>query len=295
MLGGMNSSAAIAPLVVLGVAGLGLVLVVLTAVLLKRPTVATRPASVDDLPGFFTRPPASPRAASRGGEVLLAPPGTPDALARPVVVPDPAAPPGDDGRSVVRFLLLLAALALALICAAAAAALPSARADRAAPPPSPVVVPHTDARLSFGGMVLEQQVVGATLTRPAASLSTSGRRTVLHLRLPTWNCLAPDLPDDPAAAGCISSVTQYGDLRSPALSTSSDGKVLVAHGQVRTYTRPNGSGPVATGRVYDLTLTVHPGRRLGVGQYVAVGVLTLGSGTARTDGDPLLNVLTRDR
>ena len=62
-----------------------------------------------------------------------------------------------------------------------------------------------------------------------------------------------------------------------------------------TYTRPNGSGPTDTGHVYDVTLTVTPGRGLGAGRYVAQGALTLGSATAHTDGDPTRNVLTRGR
>ena len=57
----------------------------------------------------------------------------------------------------------------------------------------------------------------------------------------------------------------------------------------------NGSGPVPTGRVYDVTLTVSPGRRLGPDRYAAQGVLRLGSGTARTDGDPAHDVLIRGR
>jgi hypothetical protein len=149
--------------------------------------------------------------------------------------------------------------------------------------------------LSFDGVVLEQQAVGVTMTRPTADLSTDGRRAVLHLRLPTWNCLAPDVPDDPAAAGCVPSVTEFGDLTTLAASPSPDGTSMQLRGRVPTYTRPNGSGPTSTGRVYAVTLTLTPGRRLAPGRYVAEGTLTLGSGRAHTDGDPTRNVLTRDR
>lgn len=336
MLSGMDSTAATASVVVLGVAGLGLFLVVMAAVLL-RPGRRTGPARagrrlpppVDDLPAFRAHPPGSPGAPARraavGAPVPLAPPGPRGGTdAQPV--------PTDDGVRVIRFLLALAALALALIAAAAAVALRSARAEPSgpgAPPPAAgpsrtVAVPdlpavpdspapgqpgagelayvslppgpgYTRARMSFGGVVLEQQAVGSTVTRPAAGLTTSGRQALLHLRLPTWNCLAPEVPDDPAAAGCVPSVTEYGDLPSPALSMSSDGNSLLVQGRVPTYTRPNGSPPVYTGRAYEVTLTVSPARRLAPGRYVAVGSLTLGSGTTRTDGDPALNVITRPR
>lgn len=333
----MDSSAATASVVVLTVAGLGLFLVAVTAVLLrpgrrKRPAPpgTALPAAVDDdLPAFHSHPPGSPGAPARrvptGAPVPLAPAG-------PRGGTDAPPPPADEGVRVIRFLLALAALALALIAAAAAAALPSARAEQAGPaaPRSPagpsraVAVPdlpavpvspapgqpgagelaylslppgprETAARMSFGGVVLEQQAVGATMTRPAAGLTSSGRQALLHLRLPTWNCLAPEAPDDSAAAGCVPSVTEYGDLPSPALSTSSDGRSLLLQGRVPTYTRPDGSAPVYTGRVYEVTLTVKPGRRLGPGRYVAEGSLTLGSGTTQTDGDPVLNVLIRGR
>lgn len=332
----MDSASATAPLVVLGVAGLGLLVVAVAAVLLLRPGRRSAPEPAggalveDDLPGFHAHPPGSPGAAVRpvdaGGPVPLARAG---GLAAPPA-PGPSTVPSDEGVRVIRFLLAFVALALALIAAAAAVALPSAWADHAgsaaphsrAPAGSAVVVPDlpavpdspapgrpgagrlayvslpvgsgdTRARLSFGEVVLEQQAVGATVTSPAASLTMRGDEALLHLRLPTWNCLAPEEPADPVATGCVPSVTEFGDLPSPALSMFSDGKSLLLQGRVPTYTRPNGGDPEYTGRVYQVTLTVRPGRRLGPSRYVADGVLTLGSGTAHSDGNPLLNVLTR--
>jgi hypothetical protein len=296
MLDGMDSSAATAPLVVLGGAGLGLLLVALAAVLLLRPgrrRPAPSSAVEDDLPAFHAHPPGSPGAPARTGTVGGHVPLT---TTRGALAPMEGRPGPDGGGGVARFALGLAALALALIAAAAAVALPSARAgSTTAPAEASKSGAITGARLSFGSVVLEQQAVGVTMTRPVAGLSTSGRRALLHLRLPTWNCLAPEAPDDPAGAGCVPSVTEFGDLAFPAPPPSSDGRSLLVRGRVPTYTRPNGSGPVYTGRVYDVTLTVSPGRRLGPGRYVAEGVLTLGSGTARTDGDPALDVLTRAR
>ena len=50
-----------------------------------------------------------------------------------------------------------------------------------------------------------------------------------------------------------------------------------------------------TGRVFGLTLTVAAGRSLPGGRGIADGVLTLGSATSRTDGDPSVDVLQRGR
>jgi hypothetical protein len=143
--------------------------------------------------------------------------------------------------------------------------------------------------------VLERQAVGVTVTYPGVSLTTSGEWALVHLRLPTANCLAAEAPADPAEAGCVPSVTQYADLPTPTLQMFRDGSGLVLSGRIPTYTRPNGSAAAYTGQVYDLTLTVTPGRRLAGGRAVADGVLTLGSGTSRTDGDPSVDVLQRRR
>lgn len=329
-----------APLVVLCVAGFGLLLVAVAAVLVLRPGRRPAPGATagrDDLPAFHARPPGSAGALVRptasGPPVSLAPVGMLDSLApNPPAPSAPPAAPRDAGIRPTPVLLPLAAVALAVIAAAAAVGMTSARADHAGPVPAPQVccgsstgalpalppIPDSPApgqpgagdlayvslplgrgdtggRLSFGAVVLQEQAVGATVTRADAGWTTHASRALLHLRLPTWNCLAPDAPDDPAAEGCVPSVTEYGDLPSPALSMSTDGRGLVLQGRVPTYTRPDGSGPVYTGRVYDVTLTVHPGRRLGPDRYVADGVLTLGTGTARTGGDPAVDVLTRGR
>src|SRR4051812_16171318 len=128
MLDGMDSSAATAPLVVLGGAVLGLLLVAVTAVLLRpgrRRPAAPSTTVEDDLPTFHAHPPGSPgapaRTATAGGHVPLT-------TTRGALAPMEGRPGPDGGRGVARFALGLAALGLALIAAAAAVALPSARA-----------------------------------------------------------------------------------------------------------------------------------------------------------------------
>ena len=92
------------------------------------------------------------------------------------------------------------------------------------------------------------------------------RAGVAHLRLPTFNCLSASAPEDPVAAGCVASVTEYADLPAPALTvTGDDGTVRLA-GRFPTYLRPNGSPPVWTGRVYEIRRARRPGgRRAGRG------------------------------
>jgi hypothetical protein len=151
------------------------------------------------------------------------------------------------------------------------------------------------ARMTFGGVVLERQAVGVTVTYPSVSLTASGSAGLAHVRLPTFNCLAADVPADPGAAGCVPSVTQYADLPTPALRITRDGTRLQLAGEFPTYVRPNGSAPVYTGRVYHLTITAAAGSRVGEGCFVAEGALSLGTQTARTDGDPNVDVLRRGR
>jgi hypothetical protein len=334
MLGPMDSSAAaIGPLVVLGVAAVGLLVIAVVAVVLLRP--ALRPAEPgagrrgplpafpdDDLPSFRARPPGFPGAPS------------PRTMSSAPVALAPTLPPARpssrrDALPVAPFLLALSAFALLLVAGAAAVALPSARAERTSPaiPPAseppgivPVLPPVPDSptagqggagelayvslplrrgdvatTLAFGGVVMDQHAVGVTATYPALSLTTHGTEGLVHLRLPTWNCFSPDAPADPTTAGCVSSVTEYADLPTPALRMTDYGNNLVVQGRFPTYTRPNGSAPEYTGKVYDVTVTVTPSRRLASGRQVAEAVLTLGSGTARTTGDPLVDVLERGR
>jgi hypothetical protein len=140
------------------------------------------------------------------------------------------------------------------------------------------------ARLTFGPVVLERYPVGVTVAAPTVSVTTHGRSSLAHVLLPTFNCLAPTAPADPATAGCVPSVTQYADLPAPALRASGDGKELRIGGRFPAYTRPNGSVPVYTGHVYELKVTITPGRRIDPRRHVAHGVLTLGGETTPSTG-----------
>jgi hypothetical protein len=151
------------------------------------------------------------------------------------------------------------------------------------------------ARLAFGGLVLERRAVGVTATYPAVSVTVAGGRALAHVQLPTANCLSPAAPADPVAAGCVSSLTEYADLPTPALRVTRAGNRLTLTGRFATYTRPNGSPPVYTGRVYDLTVTVVAGRAHRDGAAPASGTFTLGTDTARTVGGGTVNVVQRGR
>ena len=119
--------------------------------------------------------------------------------------------------------------------------------------------------------------------------------TVCRVELRTANCLSPAAPADPVAAGCVSSLTEYADLPTPALGVARSGTRLTLTGRFATYTRPNGSPPVYTGRVYDLTVTVVAGRARRDGAVPASGTFSLGTDIARTVGGPTVNVVQLGR
>ncbi|MCW2582789.1 MAG: rane protein of unknown function, partial [Klenkia sp.] len=147
------------------------------------------------------------------------------------------------------------------------------------------------ARLSFGGIVLEPRAVGATVTAPALSLSTDGDTGLVHLTLPTWNCLEAVAPVDPAAAGCTPALTEYADLATPELRvTARDGEFEIS-GDFATYTRPNGSAPTYTGRSYSLTVQAGPDGRFRDGAAPATGEFSLGGSSTSTLADDGLSVV----
>ncbi|WP_409330502.1 hypothetical protein [Trujillonella humicola] len=154
------------------------------------------------------------------------------------------------------------------------------------------------ARLVFEPLVLEPRAVGATVTVPAVGVTRRTDGTALaHVRLPTWNCLSADAPPDPAAAGCTPGPVEYADLPSPALRTTVEDGRLRLTGRFPTYTRPAGSVPVYTGRVYELTVTVAAaGRHAAAGDdrwAPAEGTLFLGLGRAESLDDPGLSAVRR--
>jgi hypothetical protein len=147
------------------------------------------------------------------------------------------------------------------------------------------------ASVTFSGVVLEQRAVGLTVTYPSVSLTTDGRRSLAHVRLPTFNCLTAEPPADPVAAGCSRSLTEYADLADPALQVSRDGDRLDVVGLFPTYIRSNGSPPAYTGRAYQLTATVSPDGAVRGGAAAATGVLRIGLGSAASTPVPGVNVL----
>jgi hypothetical protein len=162
-------------------------------------------------------------------------------------------------------------------------------ADRSVPLGEDGVV----ARLAFGGLVVEQQAVGTTVAYPSVSVTAAGDggTALAHLRLPTWNCLAAEPPADPVGAGCVRSRTEYADLPSPALTVTREGRDLRLTGRFPTYTRPIGTAPAYTGRVYDLAVTVSPAGPVRNGEATAAGTVFLGTERAASVDEPVLNVV----
>uniref|UniRef100_UPI001C20E102 hypothetical protein n=1 Tax=Modestobacter excelsi TaxID=2213161 RepID=UPI001C20E102 len=149
------------------------------------------------------------------------------------------------------------------------------------------------ASVTFEGVVLEPRAVGLTVTYPSVSVTTDGRRSLAHVRLPTFNCLTTEPPADPVGAGCARSLTEYADLADPDLQLSRDGDRIDLVGRFATYTRPNGSAPAYTGRAYQLTVAVSAaGAAPAAGAPVpATGVVRLGLDSASTTADRGVNVL----
>ncbi|TFV59599.1 hypothetical protein E4P41_11455 [Geodermatophilus sp. DF01-2] len=149
------------------------------------------------------------------------------------------------------------------------------------------------ARLTFGGIVVERHAVGTAVAYPSVSVTASGDggAALAHLRLPSWNCLTPEPPADPAQAGCVRSRTEYAELPSPALTVTRDGRDLRLTGRFPTYTRPIGTAPAYTGRVYDLTVTASPAEPVRDGVAAARGTLFLGTDRTATVDVPGLNAV----
>lgn len=317
--------------VVLGIGLVALAALATTRLRRPAPTAAPEPSEPpepsgfgdDDLPGFLESPPGS--AVSEPGA-----PGEAWTSLAPVPVPPatprPAAPLPAPDHATVRTLAVLAAVTLLLVGAAATVAIasrssaagggagpqaggktgrtpPSSASATAEPDPRtagalagtelPVGSGGVAAELAFGGVILERRAVGVTATYPVLHLTASGGRgrALAHVQLPTWNCLADAAPDDPVAAGCTRSVTEYADLATPRLSVARNGDLWRIGGRFPTYVRPNGSPPEWTGRVYELLVTTEPAGRPVEGRVRAKGVLELGEDATRTTGGRDVNVL----
>jgi hypothetical protein len=141
-------------------------------------------------------------------------------------------------------------------------------------------------RLSFGGVVLERHPVGVTVAYPRVQATATGDRAAAEVELATFNCLSSEAPEDPVAAGCTRSVTEHAELSTPELEVVAAGTELRFSGRFATFRRPNGSPPVATGRVYELTVRAAPrDGRAGVGREPATGLLHLGDDRVGTSDD----------
>jgi hypothetical protein len=250
-------------------------------------TAAAAPSGTgadDDLPGFLESPPGTTDGPSppQAGWAALAP----VLPARPTEV----RPRGRDSRLVPGVVavvgVLLIALAAALLTGRHSAGQHRQDAGRAADH-GPASSDGLTARLSFGGVVLERHAVGVTAGYPGLEVSSDGERSVAHLELPTFHCLTGEAPEDPVAAGCRRSGTEYADLDSPALSLTGSAERLRLSGDFPTYLRLTGGGVERTGRVYPIEVSA-----VSVGGTVE-GTLDLGAEHAETTPDTGVNVLSR--
>jgi hypothetical protein len=238
----------------------------------------------DDLPGFLESPPGTGAAASAvGAHVALATP--------------PAAPAPPERRRVpTAVLAAVAALAVVLLVVAVVVALDSTadspdRDGRAGRPGGAgPAAPSPELRMTFAGLVLEERAVGVTAAYPELELTADGNGPVARLTLPTWNCLAAEAPDDPAAAGCVPSRTEYAELRPPDVDVdvTATGNGLRVAGTFPTETRPAGRAPEPTRRSYRIEVTATADGDPGSGLPApATGALTLGNREAESVGGEL--------
>jgi hypothetical protein len=285
MLTAMEIPVTAGPWLVLGVV-LGVLLPVAAAaavLLLRRrrppgPSATPPDPVVDDLPGFLEFPPGSvpaPDVPPAGWVALSAPPAPP----RVETVPQ-----RDGGTRAA--LVAMAVTALLLVGAAAAVAAVGARdhpgreAARTARPGD------VSAELTFGGVVLERHAVGVTVAYPRFRVTVRDDRPSAELELRTFNCLRDSAPEDPVAAGCSRTAPEYAALTAPDLGVRTEGDGFRISGAFPTSRRPNGSPPVATGRVYDLVVDVAPQDGTGgEGSEPATGVLELGGERVRTSAE----------
>src|SRR3712207_9023274 len=77
----------------------------------------------------------------------------------------------------------------------------------------------------------------------------------------------------------------------PALTVTRDGEDLRLTGRFPTYTRPIGTAPAYTGRVYDLAVTVSPAGAVRDGPAPAEGPVFLGTDRAESMDEPGLHVI----
>lgn len=206
----------------------------------SAPASGWRPFADDDLPRFAECPPGCTAPSPGSGATTRSGSGATTGM-----------------LAVVGVVALLAAAALTVAGATRAESQPAARAAQ----------PET-AHLTVGGVVLQQRAVGVTVTYPDVTVRTDARGTAVHLRLPTFNCLADAPPPDPLAAGCVRSLEEFADLTTPQLSVVREATgALRLSGRFPTYVRPNGSPPESTGRVYALTVIARPGGSSTAGEF----------------------------
>ena len=303
MLGAMDVPAAAAgPWIALG-AVLGALLLVAAgaAVLRLRSPAPTEPPAAppaagprDDLADFLAHPPGTRGEPAHDGDgwVPLAPPAPPARREEPAPLPAGPGPAGTIAGLAIGALLLVglaAALAAAQRSPTSAPDAPVASPSPTSAAPSPGSGDGAVARLAFGGVVLEEHAVGITAAYPELELGVDDEgRDVARLRLPAVNCLAVAAPPEPGDPGCRVARTEYADLTAPALRVERDGDRLTVAGRFATSLRSPGAAPEATGRSYEVAVSVAAAGGEDAGWRPAEGELRWdGQRTVtREDGEP---------
>jgi hypothetical protein len=231
----------------------------------------------DDLPGFLEAPPGTPAAGpvAAGGFV---------ALAAPPATPPPAPEPSRRPYAVIAAgaaVLVAAAAVLVVVWAPSSGERPHRAHRHPASEARPMRA--VEARMTFNGVVLEERAVGVTVTYPEVHLTDASA----EFTLPTWNCLTADAPEDPVDAGCVRGRTEYAELSAPDLEMSRRDGTLRVSGDFPTSTRPAGSAPEPTGRVYAISVEITPEHAPRQGRWThATGVLDLADRQAESiDGE----------
>jgi hypothetical protein len=142
-------------------------------------------------------------------------------------------------------------------------------------------------QLWYAGVPVGRDGAGLLVAYPAMVVSSTGSRTVAHLKVPVFRCAGRVAQGSPNFHGCVRRQVEYADLAAPAARINRPaGDRITIVGRFPTYTygaavdRDPRLPMRWTGRTYLVRVDTEPGRALGgaVGVFTGLGTVTLGSG-----------------